>query len=258
MPSKKAKRAARGPIPPTKATKQTTAAIKRLAGSQGSHQKLKKHPVVAETGWCISCFRVALREWNEAAWKQPLKVNCVWDAVMSKLCQRCCPVRSKCQMVRFWVNEEYGSGATEIVEFLHDTDTIQAAAVAVLDLCAAFDSVVKSHAETHALNARKLGLDKSAYIQYCATERSLMQKPAPLGARPDGTLHPKSAQFAHRALENLRLDPNSDVSLPWYLSVLSFRQTILDMIKDEFDHCEPAIATWYASMLETFPVPTPG
>ncbi|OQE08804.1 hypothetical protein PENVUL_c008G05928 [Penicillium vulpinum] len=231
MPSKKAKRAARGPIPPTKATKQTTAAIKRLAGSQGSHQKLKKHPVVAETGWCISCFRVALREWNEAAWKQPLKVNCVWDAVMSKLCQRCCPVRSKCQM---------------------------AAAVAVLDLCAAFDSVVKSHAETHALNARKLGLDKSAYIQYCATERSLMQKPAPLGARPDGTLHPKSAQFAHRALENLRLDPNSDVSLPWYLSVLSFRQTILDMIKDEFDHCEPAIATWYASMLETFPVPTPG
>jgi hypothetical protein len=57
----------------------------------------------------------------------------------------------------FWINEESGFGAAEDVGLIHDLDSIRAAAVAVRQLCSAFDCLVKSHARAHALGGKKRG-----------------------------------------------------------------------------------------------------
>ncbi|KAG0159850.1 hypothetical protein Pdw03_0943 [Penicillium digitatum] len=43
-----------------------------------------------------------------------------------------------------------------------------------------------------------------------------------------------------------------------YLSVSSYKQVIEELIRDERDHSETYIATWYAAMLATFPLTVPG
>lgn len=70
-----------------------------LATSLDVRPELLQYPVPIETGWCIHCFRVAVREWDETEWVRPFKVNCIRNTVTSKRCQRCFRASDKCELV---------------------------------------------------------------------------------------------------------------------------------------------------------------
>ncbi|KAJ5206216.1 hypothetical protein N7491_003163 [Penicillium cf. griseofulvum] len=147
----------------------------------------------------------------------------------------------------FWINEESGFGAAEDVRLIRDIDNIHAAAVAVL-FCLRLLGEVPCYSSGLKWQEAWSRVSLLIWSFPCAIVSTanpmdlagqlflhsilLMQRPAPLNSRPGGTSYPKIAQFAHRALENLRLDVNSNDGLPWYASVLSFRQTIQDLVKD--------------------------
>ncbi|KAJ5848407.1 hypothetical protein N7455_012364 [Penicillium solitum] len=69
----------------------------------------------------------------------------------------------------------------------------------------------------------------------------------------DGIPHPKRVKFEYCSGENLRLAANSDSGLPWYLSILSFKQTIEELIRNEYDYSDTNTVIWYTAMLATFP-----
>ncbi|KAJ6189582.1 hypothetical protein N7519_004490 [Penicillium mononematosum] len=275
MPPKGAE-AANGSQTPTKAAECTDNTPNTPAASHGVHAKLLEYTHPAETGWCIQCFRVAVRDWDENEWDRPLKINCIRDAD-SKRCQRCCHAHDKCELLykgirghgfelhallewvmEFWINEESEFGQTDDASLVHDIEIVHAAAVAVRDLCAGLDRLIKSHGSAHNLVGERDGSAadeaKASYAQYCSYRRRFLQVPPPLGPRSDGTPHPKRIQFEHCARQHLRLDIHSDFGLPWYMSVLSFKETIEGLIRDECDHSDANIVAWYTTMLATFPL----
>ncbi|KAJ5415960.1 hypothetical protein N7465_004655 [Penicillium sp. CMV-2018d] len=72
------------------------------------------------------------------------------------------------------------------------------------------------------------------------------------------TLHTRSTSNSSIVLVNtIRLDAHSDIGLSWYLSILSFKQTIEELNRDEYDPSNTSntnAVTWYTTMLATFPL----
>ncbi|CDM36978.1 unnamed protein product [Penicillium roqueforti FM164] len=244
--------------------------------SLGFDPQLLEYPFPAETGWCIHCFRVSLRAWDETKWGQPFKVNCIRDPVTSKRCQRCCHARHRCELPyegirghgfelqallewvqEIWINEESGIGKGEDVGLVHDIEIVNAVAGAVRDLCSALDCLIKSHGKAHSLAGRHGGdaADMAAYTQYCTHQHASFQAPSSLGLRSDGTPHPKLVQFEHAARQYLRLE--TQFALPWYIEVLALKQTIEALIREKYDHSDPNIARWYKDMMAAFPLAIP-
>ncbi|KAJ6149221.1 hypothetical protein N7471_000420 [Penicillium samsonianum] len=249
-----------------------------LATSLDVRPELLQYPVPIETGWCIHCFRVAVREWDETEWVRPFKVNCIRNTVTSKRCQRCFRASDKCELIyegirghgfelhallewvrEFWINEGSGIGETDDAGLVHDMEVVRAVAKAVRDLCSGLDCLIKSHGAAQNL-VRKRGPsapENASYIEHCLSERQFLELPPPLNPRSDGTPHPKRVQFEHSSRQHLRLSPHADFGLAWYHIVLRFKHTIEELIRDEFDHSDPNIVTWYNTMLVTFPLTIP-
>ncbi|KAJ5597561.1 hypothetical protein N7537_007645 [Penicillium hordei] len=252
------------------------------AGTPGAspdiERELPVRSVPVETSWCIHCFRTAAHNWNETGWVQPFKVNCIRDAITSNRCQRCRHARDKCELLyegirghgfelhallewvlEFWVNENSGIGQTDDAALVHGIEIVRTVAVAVRALCSALDCLIKSHGKAHNLVGKRGGdaANKASYAQYCSSGRHFLQIPPPLDPHGDGTPHPKCVKFEHCSRQNLRLATNSDTGLPWYLSILSFKRTIEDLIRNEYDHSDTNTVTWYTAMLATFPLTIP-
>ncbi|KAJ5268314.1 hypothetical protein N7524_005773 [Penicillium chrysogenum] len=168
MPPKRGE-AANGPQTPTKTAECTDNTSNTPAASHGVHAKLLEYTNPAETGWCIHCFRVAVRDWDEDEWAQPLKINCIRDAD-SKRCQRCCHAHDKCELLyggirghgfelhallewvmELWINEEPEFGQTDDTSLVHDIENVHAAAVVVRDFCAGLGRLIKSYGSAHNL-----------------------------------------------------------------------------------------------------------
>ncbi|CAG7964187.1 unnamed protein product [Penicillium nalgiovense] len=174
MPPKRAE-ASNGPQTPRKAAECTGNTPNTPATNHGVHAELLEYADPAETGWCIHCFKITVRDWNENEWVRPFKINCVRDAA-SKRCQRCCHAHDKCELLyegirghgfelhallewvmEFWINEESEFGETDDASLVHDIEIVHAAAVAVRDLCAGLDCLIKSHGNAHDLAGERGG-----------------------------------------------------------------------------------------------------
>ncbi|KAJ5961735.1 hypothetical protein N7501_006676 [Penicillium viridicatum] len=119
------------------------------------------------------------------------------------------------------------------------------------------------HGKAHTLIGKHGGstADKASYTQYCASEHRVLQTPPPLDPRSDDTPDLKCVQFEHCSRQYLRLDAHSDIGLSWYLSILSFKQPIEELIRDESDPSDPSdtnAVTWHTTMLATFSLTIPG
>jgi hypothetical protein len=53
--------------------------------------------------------------------------------------------------MEIWINEESEFGQTDDASLVHDIEIVRAAAVAVRDLCAGLDRLIKSHGNAHNL-----------------------------------------------------------------------------------------------------------
>lgn len=59
--------------------------------------------------------------------------------------------------MEFWINEESEFGETDDASLVHDIEIVHAAAVAVRDLCAGLDCLIKSHGNAHDLAGERGG-----------------------------------------------------------------------------------------------------
>ncbi|KAJ5868629.1 hypothetical protein N7534_003182, partial [Penicillium rubens] len=219
MPPKRGE-AANGPQTPAKTAECTDNTPNTPAASHGVHAKLLEYTDPAETGrYQGPRFELhALLEW----------------------------------VMEFWINEESEFGQTDDASLVHDIEKVHAAAVAVRDLSAGVDRLIKFHGSAHNLVGE---LGGSAVILFFSAW--FLAVPPPLGPRSDGTPHPKRIQFEHCARQYRRLDIHSDFGLPWYMSVRSFKEIIEELIRDNFDHSDANIVAWYTTMLATFPFTIP-
>ncbi|KAJ5780088.1 hypothetical protein N7457_005248 [Penicillium paradoxum] len=224
-----------------------------MAGVPGTCRKLFDTPQHSGSAWCIHCFRVSLRDWDGVdSWDQPFKVECYRDAHMSRRCARCNTARGKCELLyegirghgyefhaavawvlRFWENDEGTFGMTETAALHLDPEDIQKIAVAIRDLGAGLDSLIKAHASEHGITKRSASAQsKKEYQQYCASRTRLMAVPTSLPALSGSASHPLSVIFAQKATTYLRQDIHTDYGLPWYVSLMAFRNSILSMAPD--------------------------
>ncbi|CAP97665.1 hypothetical protein PCH_Pc22g03770 [Penicillium rubens Wisconsin 54-1255] len=147
MPPKRGE-AANGPQTPAKTAECTDNTPNTPAASHGVHAKLLEYTDPAETGRTSG---------------STLKITCIRDAD-SSVVKRCCHAHDKCKLgprfelhallewvMEFWINEESEFGQTDDASLVHDIEKVHAAAVAVRDLSAGVDRLIKFHGSAHNL-----------------------------------------------------------------------------------------------------------
>ncbi|OQE01966.1 hypothetical protein PENSOL_c003G02217 [Penicillium solitum] len=154
----------------------------------------------------------------------------------------------------FWVNEKSGIGQTDDTVLIYDIEIVRTVTVAVRALCSALDCLIKSPGRAHTLVGKRFENAMSlSHLLLSSYTRHFLKVPPLLDPPSDGTPHPKRVKFEYCSGENLRLAANSDSGLPWYLSILSFKQTIEELIRNEYDYSDTNTVIWYTAMLATFP-----
>ncbi|KAJ5043527.1 hypothetical protein EN45_101330 [Penicillium chrysogenum] len=82
-------------------------------------------------------------------------------------------------VMEFWINEESEFGQTDDASLVHDIEKVHAAAVAVRDLSAGVDRLIKFHGSAHNLVGELGGSAadkvKASYAQYCSSRRGFLQ-----------------------------------------------------------------------------------
>ncbi|CRL21059.1 unnamed protein product [Penicillium camemberti] len=114
-------------------------------------------------------------------------------------------------------------------------EIVRTVAVAIRALCSALDCLIKSYGKAHALVGKR-------------GENAMMVV----------TPHSKRVKSEHCSRQNLHLAANFDSGLHWYLSIISFKQPIKELIRNEYGHSDTNTVTWYTAMLATFPLIIPG
>lgn len=93
--------------------------------------------------------------------------------------------------------------------------------------------------------------DKASYTWYCSISCKFHLRLIPLVVV---TPHSKRVKSEHCSRQNLHLAANFDSGLHWYLSIISFKQPIKELIRNEYGHSDTNTVTWYTAMLATFPL----
>ncbi|OQE20810.1 hypothetical protein PENFLA_c015G10527 [Penicillium flavigenum] len=129
----------------------------KVAGPPGTRRKKLAVPIPRTRTWCMCCLRVGDRDWEEQpdSIRMPFKVGCVSDTANSKTCAHCTKHHKVCESAEhFWLTDEGGYGIRvdkDDTSFALGFGLVGDVSVAVRDLIASFDNLVRNHNHLHHL-----------------------------------------------------------------------------------------------------------